>query len=146
VSDTEWTDPRWLAEARAWIDAQGVELAGPVEQPHVRPWSTALRLSTTEGVLWFKANHPSLVHEARVVAIISRRRPDLVPELVAADLGRGWMLMRDGGERLREVVERERGALARSPTAVRGAPDRPGRRRGRPRRGRRSRSQARRAP
>jgi hypothetical protein len=108
VSNTDWTEPRWLAEARAWIDAQGVELTGPVEQPHVRPWSTALRLSTTEGVLWFKANHPSLVHEARVVAIISRRRPDLVPELVAADLERGWMLMRDGGERLREVIERER--------------------------------------
>jgi hypothetical protein len=74
----------------------------------VRPWSTALRLPTTDGVLWFKANHPSLAHEAAVVSIISRRRPDLVPELVAADLESGWMLMRDGGERLREVLERER--------------------------------------
>jgi Phosphotransferase enzyme family len=108
VSDTVWTDPKWLAEAREWIDAQGVELTGPVEQPHVRPWSTALRLPTTDGVLWFKANHPSLAHEAAVVSIISRRRPDLVPELVAADLASGWMLMRDGGERLREVIERER--------------------------------------
>lgn len=102
-----WTDPAWLAEARAWIEAQGVDLTGPVEQPHVRPWSTVLRLSSTDGVLWFKANHPSLAHEARVVSIISRRRPDLVPELVAADLDSGWMLMRDGGERLREVIERE---------------------------------------
>jgi Phosphotransferase enzyme family len=103
-----WTDPAWLAEALAWIEAQGVELTATVEQPHVRPWSTALRLPTTDGVLWFKANHPSLAHEAAVVSIISRRRPDLVPELVAADLETGWMLMRDGGERLREVIERER--------------------------------------
>jgi Phosphotransferase enzyme family len=103
-----WTDPAWLAEALAWIEAQGVELTDAVEQPHVRPWSTALRLSTTDGVLWFKANHPSLAHEAALVSIISRRRPDLVPELVAADLESGWMLMRDGGERLREVIERER--------------------------------------
>jgi Phosphotransferase enzyme family len=103
-----WTDPEWLAEARAWIDAQGVELTGAVEQPHVRPWSTALRLPTRAGVLWFKANHPSLAHEAGVVSIISRRRPDLVPELLAADPERGWMLMADGGERLREVIERER--------------------------------------
>jgi Phosphotransferase enzyme family len=103
-----WTDPAWLAEALAWIEAQGVELTDAVEQPHVRLWSTALRLSTTDGVLWFKANHPSLAHEAAVVSIISRRRPDLVPELVAADLETGWMLMRDGGKRLREVIERER--------------------------------------
>lgn len=103
-----WTDPAWLAEALAWIEAQGIELTATVEQPHVRPWSTALRLPTTDGVLWFKANHPSLAHEAAVVSIISRRRPDLVPELVAADLETGWMLMRDGGERLREVIERER--------------------------------------
>jgi Phosphotransferase enzyme family len=103
-----WTDPAWLTEAMAWIEAQGVELTAPVEQPHVRPWSTVLRLPSTDGVLWFKANHPSLAHEAGVVTLISRRRPDLVPELIAADLESGWMLMRDGGERLREVIERER--------------------------------------
>jgi Phosphotransferase enzyme family len=103
-----WTNPAWLAEAIAWIEAQGIELTGPVEQAHVRPWSTVLRLPSTDGVLWFKANHPSLAHEAGVVSIIARRRPDLVPELVAADLESGWMLMSDGGERLREVIERER--------------------------------------
>lgn len=32
----------------------------------------------------------------------------MVPELVATDLARGWMLMRDGGVRLREIVEQER--------------------------------------
>src|SRR6184192_956023 len=41
VSDTVWTDPQWLAGALAWLEAQGVELTGAVEQPHVRPWSTA---------------------------------------------------------------------------------------------------------
>src|SRR5439155_16178741 len=73
-----------------------------------RPWSTVLRLPTSAGAVWFKANHPSLAHEAGVVALIARRRPDLVPELLAADLERGWMLMSDGGERLREVIARER--------------------------------------
>ena len=107
-----WTDPGWLAEARSWIDAQldrhCIELTGEIEQPHVRPWATVLRLPSSAGNLWFKANHPSLAHEAGVVALISRRRPDLVPELLAADLERGWMLMSDGGERLREVITRER--------------------------------------
>jgi hypothetical protein len=74
----------------------------------VRPWATALRIPTTDGPVWFKAAIPTLAYEPAVVQLISRRRPDLVPELLAADLGRGWMLTADGGERLRELVERER--------------------------------------
>jgi hypothetical protein len=39
---------------------------------------------------------------------LAARSAGSVPELVAADEARGWMLMRDGGERLREVIERDR--------------------------------------
>jgi hypothetical protein len=66
-----------------------------------------LRVPTGRGALWFKANIPVLAYEASVVRLLSRRRPDCVPELVAADPERGWMLMVDGGVRLREIVERE---------------------------------------
>jgi hypothetical protein len=108
----QWSEPAWLAEAQAWIDAQldrlGLAHAGPVEQPHVRPWATALRIPTTGGPLWFKAAIPELAYEPAIVELVSRRRPDLVPELLAKDLDRGWMLTTDGGERLRELVERER--------------------------------------
>ena len=108
----QWSEPAWLAEANAWIDAQldrlGLVHNGPVEQPHVRPWATALRIPTTDGPVWFKAAIPALAYEPAVVELISRRRPDLVPELLATDLDRGWMLAADGGERLRELVERER--------------------------------------
>lgn len=107
-----WTDPAWLAEAHAWIGkgvaALGIELTAPLEQPHVRPWSTVIRVPTSAGDLWFKANVPVLAYEAGVVDVLARTRPDAVPELVAVDRERGWMLMRDGGERLREVVARER--------------------------------------
>jgi hypothetical protein len=102
-----WTDPAWLEEAHEWIHAQ-VEPTGAIEQPHVRPWSTVLRVPTAGGDLWFKANLPVHTHEAGVVSLLARLRPDRVPELVAADLERGWMLMGDGGVRLRELVERER--------------------------------------
>jgi hypothetical protein len=102
-----WTDPSWLASARAWIDSEldrlRLTVTGELEQPHVMPWSTVLRVPTSEGPLWFKANMDVLAHEARLVSVLSRRWPDLVTELVAADPASGWMLMRDGGVRMRDL-------------------------------------------
>lgn len=103
----DWTDPHWLAEAHAWIRAHA-EVTGPIEQPHVVPWSTVLRAPTLNGPVWFKANGPTQAHEARVSALLAEKRPDAVPPLLATDLDRGWMLMGDGGERLRDLVARER--------------------------------------
>lgn len=112
MSVPPWTDPAWLVDAHAWIDERiataRVRRTGATEQPHVRPWSTVIRVPTTDGDLWFKANVPVLAYEAGVVEVLARTRPDAVPALVGVDRERGWMLMRDGGERLREIVERER--------------------------------------
>lgn len=102
-----WTDPTWLAQAHEWIRAH-VEPVGPIEQPHVRPWSTILRVPTAGGNVWFKANLPVHACEAAVVGTLARLRPDRVPELLAVDLERGWLLMGDAGVRLRELVEEER--------------------------------------
>jgi hypothetical protein len=108
----DWTDPAWRAEADSWVDARlaelGLERSGEIEQPHVRPWATALRIPTTGGVVWFKANMPGLEHEARLVALLAQRRPDAIPPLLAHDPESGWMLMGDAGTRLREIVESER--------------------------------------
>jgi hypothetical protein len=107
-----WEDPAWLAGAVEWVDQQlhplGRSRVGEVEQPHVRTWATALRVPTDEGPVWFKANTPELRHEVAVVDAVSGRVPSRVPALLARDLDRGWMLMADAGERLREVVEAER--------------------------------------
>ena len=103
----QWTDSVWLAEATEWIDERA-HRTGEIEQPHVRPWATALRVPTGDGDLWFKATIPALAHEVTVLDRLAARSAGSVPELVAADEARGWMLMRDGGERLREVIERDR--------------------------------------
>jgi hypothetical protein len=103
----QWTDPGWLAAAEAWIRSH-VHVTGEIEQPHVRPWSTVLRVPTADGPGWFKANSPQQHFEAALVGVLAAVRPDAVPPLVAADLERGWLLMADAGERLREIVERER--------------------------------------
>ena len=56
--------------------------------------------------MWFKANTPELRHEVAVVERVSARVPDRVPPLLASDVERGWMLMADAGDRLREVSPR----------------------------------------
>ena len=107
-----WTDPLWLAVAQEWIQAEVERLdlgaVGAIDQHHVRPWSTVMRVPTESGDVYFKANTAALRHEAAAITVIAARRPDCVPPLLAVDLERGWMLMADAGDRLREVVERER--------------------------------------
>jgi len=107
-----WTDPEWLAGAHAWIRAvlagSGTAASAPFEQIHVRPWSTVIRVPTSDGDLYFKANTPALSHEAALVVELSERRPDCVPPLRGVDVDRGWLLMTDAGVRLREIVARER--------------------------------------
>jgi hypothetical protein len=111
MDPARWTDPAWRAEADEWVEQQlaalGLRRTGEVEQPHVQRWSTVLRVPTDAGDVWFKANDGTLEHEAGIVALLAQRRPDRVPPLLAADVGRGWMLMADAGERLREVVVAE---------------------------------------
>ncbi len=109
---TRWQDPAWLARAHAWIEQElaslGLTRRGDIEQPHVYPWSTVLRVPTDAGPVWFKANTETLRHEAALAARLSARMPALVPPLLAHDPDTGWMLMADAGESLRTVVPRER--------------------------------------
>jgi len=111
-SDVLWTQPDWLRQAAAWIQAelerQGIHRRGAIEQPHIRPWSTVLRVPTTDGDVYFKAVPPMLGHEAAITQQLARWRPDCMPQILAADLERGWMLMADGGTRLRIVVQSTR--------------------------------------
>jgi len=103
-----WVQPEWLADAKRWIRARlaerGIALTGEIEQPHVRWWSTVMRVPTNEGDLWFKANAPPHAFEAALLATLQRLGTGRVPDLVAVDQPRGRLLMRDGGRRLRELV------------------------------------------
>jgi hypothetical protein len=97
-----WTDPRWKAEAERWI-REHAEVVGEIEQPHVRPWSTVMRVPTAAGDLWFKAVSPLHRFEPALTALLAELQPDRVPEVVALDRNRAWMLLRDGGTRLRDA-------------------------------------------
>lgn len=108
----DWTSTAFRDEAVAWVDDRlarlGRERTGDVEQPHVRPWATVMRVPTADGPVWFKANAGPFRHEPHVVDRLAARVPERVPPLLARDLDRGWLLLSDAGERLREVVAAER--------------------------------------
>lgn len=107
-----WEDPRWLAQAQAWIvdaaERAGARLTGPITQPHVRPWSTVLCAPTQSGNLFFKAVAPHQLHEVRVATLLTRLTPWQATPVLAADTTHGWLLMPDGGLRLRDVIRADR--------------------------------------
>jgi hypothetical protein len=94
-----WTDPDWLREAGAWIRGH-VAVAGPIEQQHIRPWATALRIPSFEGHVWFKACIRALAFEIPLLELLGQRRPDCVPRVIASDHTRGWVLLEDAGAEL----------------------------------------------
>jgi hypothetical protein len=79
---------------------------GPIEDTRIAPWAAVLRVPTPDGDIYFKDAVPFHAHEHRLIEILAARRPELVTEVVASDES-GRMLMRDGGEALRDVLERE---------------------------------------
>ena len=103
-----WYNPDWQKQAHEWIrtgaNQNSMELTGDIEQPHAYAWSTVMRVPTNEGSLFFKATAPETVYEAALTQKLSEWYPDCMPELLAVDAARGWMLMRDGGEQLRASI------------------------------------------
>jgi hypothetical protein len=103
-----WTRPGWLAEATAWIEnqlgANGLMAAGPVEQ--LRTWSLSVLLRVplagpgsgasrpVGDAAIFKALPPLFKDEPRITQALSGQFPNLVPEVIASDAARGWLLMR----------------------------------------------------
>jgi Phosphotransferase enzyme family len=96
-------------EAYRWIHARvaelGLDITGPIEQPHVQPWSTVLRIPTTDGDLYFKASAPVQAFEVPLLTLLRPEFADRLPEVLAFDVDQAWMLMRDAGVPLREVVK-----------------------------------------
>lgn len=104
-----WTEQEWLERAEEWIRDKlgllGIDVTGPIVQPHVREWGTVLRVPTREGDAYFKATASLLQNEAAVTQALSGWHPDLLPKFYAADIKQNWMLVADGGQRLRDAFK-----------------------------------------
>jgi aminoglycoside/choline kinase family phosphotransferase len=107
-SELRWHDPNWQKQAHEWIRAEAgrhsIQITGGIEQPHAYAWSTVMRVPTDQGLLFFKATAPETIYESALTQRLAGWFPDCLPDLVAADSARGWMLMRDGGEQLRASI------------------------------------------
>jgi hypothetical protein len=111
-----WATPEWRAGMDGWIEQRlaerGIRVTGAIEQPHLYPWSTVLRVPTSEGLVYAKATMAGFDHEPRLTAALAGWRPDLMPDVLAIDDARGWMLTRDAGPMLRTITRTDPPNLA----------------------------------
>ncbi len=99
----EWSYRGWFAEASAWIESalatHGRNLTGSVEQ--ISNWciSSILRAPTAEGRVYFKATarSPLFADEGAVTGGLASIFPENVPQPLAMDGTRRWMLLDDFG-------------------------------------------------
>ena len=82
--------------AMPWVH-RFVRPAGPVEVTHERPWATVARVPTASGSVWLKCCAPVQAFEPALTGALYRRHPDLLPDVIAADADRGWLLLGDAG-------------------------------------------------
>jgi hypothetical protein len=102
-----WEAPDWDRSVHAWISEQLDGLAlrqtGPTEA-RPRPWSIVLSVPTSGGTCYFKTTAPTMANDAALTHALAREAPQLVLTPLAVDLDRRWMLLPDGGARLRDVL------------------------------------------
>lgn len=92
----DWYLPGWLDEVEAWVDSalegSGRTRTGPLRTHRVWSISAVLTVPTDGDTLWFKASCAHFGAEAGIVEVVATHLPDLVPEVVAVDRGRSWLL------------------------------------------------------
>jgi len=107
-----WQQPGWLEQAQSWICAElqreQIQVLGEIEQPHIRPWSTVLRIATSDGLFFFKATAAYFGHETALTVFLADQHSQLSPQVFASDLERHWLLMRDSGTALRTSIRAAR--------------------------------------
>jgi hypothetical protein len=86
-------------DVEAWI-REHVQPTGAIELALARPWGTVLRVPLAGGIAWFKACAPVQRFEPRLTAALAARWLDRLPEVIAHDEARAWLLLADAGEPL----------------------------------------------
>jgi len=103
-----WHNSDWQRQAHEWIRSESernsIQITGEIEQNHAYAWSTVMRVPASTGTLFFKATAGETLFEIALTEKLAGWFPDCMPEFVAVDTERGWMLMHDGGVPLRASI------------------------------------------
>ena len=107
-----WQRPGWFASCLPWIEAN---VPGVKEVRQFATWcnSCILRVQSPNARSYFKASPAYFMSEPVVTALLAERFPRRVPEVLAIDADRGWMLLEDLGDEPADAlpVEDRIGAL-----------------------------------
>jgi hypothetical protein len=99
-----WESRAWRDEVLEWgmraLDRHGLALRAWT-QPHVRPWSTVLRLETDRDPLWLKAPGDGCRYEVGLLRLFAELDAPATPRPLAVDEGLGLALIPDGGPTMR---------------------------------------------
>ncbi len=97
VDGRDWTQPGWFSQATTWLERQAAIRGWTIQAvEQIRSWefSCVLRVLTDEGELYFKALPETYAAEVPLVQQLAAWQPAQVPEVVAADVRRRWVLLR----------------------------------------------------
>ena len=94
----DWIRPGWRESAVAWVDAQlaraGLGRVTAIEQVKAWEYSQVLRLTAGDGVFYLKALCESAAREPELTRRLAQAHPAWMPDVVAVDAGRRWLLVR----------------------------------------------------
>ena len=95
----QWSRPGWLAEASRWMREQMIAAGYPDPQAprihHLWGISVVLSAASRTGRAFLKCSSDRFRHEARMTRALADRSPRYLPDVLAAEPDRGWLLMRD---------------------------------------------------
>lgn len=96
-----WTKRGWYIEALAWAIAElrgiGALATSTPEQLRASERAFVMRIRSHNDTFYFRAAPFVFAHEPPLLEWLARRYPLNVPEVVAIDAERGWVLQREAG-------------------------------------------------
>lgn len=100
---------QWLEEVSGWlvdvVSSLGLGSLVEIASVRERPWGAVLRVRTSDRVVYFKADGLGAHHEPQILGRLARVWPALVPEVLAADSQRSWLVMADHGEPIWDMLD-----------------------------------------
>jgi Phosphotransferase enzyme family len=95
----QWSRPGWLAEAAQWMREQMIA-AGYLDPEiprihHLWSISVVLCADSRTGTAFLKCSSDRFRHEGPMTQALASRSRGYLPEVLAIEPGRGWLLMRD---------------------------------------------------